>query len=159
MSQALKLPSLATTPLIPFRPGILPMRVVPRLVPRLYSYATRVRVHMSEGKRTWPDGTEVTYPAADLVPKLITNTVTPENVFFECYALMRDGDPEGFLLLSVGKHVPEGNIGAEFLRATGNRVDIYLDEKLLVTMEDVLVTGETQPFKGYYNFLIPTQTQ
>jgi hypothetical protein len=147
------IPSLTMTPLLP-RPQILPNRIIPRLVPRLMSYATRVRVHIHQFTGTAPDGTTYTIPEADLVPKLLSNSVDDRGNFHEYYALMRGGDPEAFMDLISGPDVKEGVISCQVSRTCGAAIDIYLDETLIASFPDV--TGIAGPWIGYMYFEIPT---
>jgi len=135
-------------PLIP-RPGILPMRVMPRLIPRLMTYATRVRVHR---------GAYGEEPAADLIPKLISSSTDKDGIFHEYYVLFFDGNPEAFMDLATGPveiHPEfETNIGCEISRCGFAAFDIYLDETLMVSWPEI--TAETpKPYVGYVSFWIP----
>jgi len=155
MATAIQLPKigagLGLVPIIP-RPGILPTRVTPRLIPRLFQYATRVRVHVHA--YTLPNGRTV--PEADLIPKFISNSVDDGGNFHEYYALMRGGDPECFMDLSIGPDIEEGNIFCEVCRCCGAAVDIYLDDTLMCTFPEI--TPEmTAPYIGETSFLIPIQ--
>jgi hypothetical protein len=148
MSQALKLPSLAGTPLLP-RPGILPNRVTPRLFPRLMSYAGRVRFHRRAVGAV---------PEVDIIPKFISNTVDADGIFHEYYVFILDGNPEGFMDLSTGPKevIPEfeKNVGCEITRCGYAVFYVYLDGVLQATFPEI--TAEMpKPWVGYTAFWIP----
>jgi len=138
-------------PIIP-RPGILPMRVVPRLIPRFFQVANRVRVHIHA--YTGPGG--VTVPEADLIPKIVSNSTDTEGRFHEYYMLMRGGDPEGVMDLMIGPDVPEGKIWCEVARLTYAAVDIYLDDTLMFSFPEI-TPETTPPFVGHVGFYIPIE--
>jgi len=153
MAQQPALPKIGVgfIPVIP-RPGILPMRVVPRLVPRFFQAASRVRVHVHAV--TLPSGRTV--PEADLTPKLISNSFDDGGNFHEYYMLMRGGDPEGVMDLWTGPDAEEGTITCEISRLAAAAMDIYLDETLMFSLPEI-TPDMAPPFVGQVGFGIPIQ--
>lgn len=120
--------------------GIIPDRILQTLMPRLGSYAARITV------KTHAFGT---VPASTLQAKLITSSLSPEDELHEYYALMRNGDPEGFLTI----HQTPEEISCEICRMCAAAVDIYLDGALKVSMAETTGAGPVWP--GYTMFEIP----
>lgn len=123
------------------------MRVTPLLIPRLSQYANRVAVHV----RKWGE-----VPEADLVAKIISGTVDDAGNYHEYYALMRGGDPEGFMDLRLTE---DGVLWCEVSRSCHAAVDIYLDEVLVASFPELtpLAEGEMPVWPGYTNFEIPSE--
>jgi len=144
---ALAIPTLET-PIFPRR-DLLPRRVMPRLMPRLYSYAARVRVHRKYA------GQE-----ADLIPKFAGNSTNADGVFHEYYVLFHNGNPEGFMDLASGaKEVAaefENNVGCELTRVGWAQMDVYVDDLMKMSFPALTSSAGAQP--GYTGFWIPKPT-
>ena len=136
-----KMPGLGGIPLIP-RTGLLPMRVTPLLIPRLSNYAARVMAKVKA---------HGTVPAATLVNKLISGTISPEGDYHEYYALMRNGDPEAFMdiMLTVN-----GEVWGGVSRMCAAACDVYLDDALKATFPETVGDG---PWIGFTGFQFATE--
>lgn len=138
--QGLAVPSLPT-PVIPR--GLLPGRVAFMLVPRLSQYAQRITAKVAAYAEV---------PETTLAVKFISGSVGPDSLYYEYYALMIDGNPEGFFVLCPYK---EGVIGCEASRCGYAKLEILLDDVLKLTFPEVSGTG---PWIGYGVFDIPIET-
>lgn len=142
-----QIPDILPAPPIIARPGLIPGRIIPLLMPRLGTYATKVTMKTQE----YPLSATEKVPASDLVPKLVTGFTDEYGTYHEIYLYLRNNvDPEAVLDIRIGgKNVAEGEIVGEVSRMCAAQLDVYVNGALIKSFpKDVEA--------GYVGFTIPS---